>query len=93
MTKKTLGKCRCEGKGTYYDRRCNEEVCAHRGEKGKNGQRVRIMECPERTCLCRFGNEAKRRRAALEAEAIAAQFLPPELPALPPAQLQKTEGK
>lgn len=77
----------CEGKGFYFDRRCAEEVCDHRGrvivdtfkdkakgEEVRNETRIPPMDCPARACPCPVGDELRRvhrARAADQAEAFA----------------------
>jgi len=65
-------KCQCDGSGTYFDRRCTIEECAHRGKKSEKGVYDKpIMPCPERACCCKAGAPA---RAAMK-KVIQAQEL------------------
>ena len=66
----TCGKC--GNQGFYFDQRCLDNECAHRGSERlveKDGKKckklVRIMPCPPRPCSCPHGKPA---RAELQAK-------------------------
>jgi hypothetical protein len=78
----------CGDQGAYMSRRCREEICAHLGVKNDKGVFDNIvMECPERICICRFGQAEKRRRKKLAEAPAPPPPLPvlEDLPLLPPA--------
>lgn len=49
----------CQNNGTYYDRRCEQKICAHLGPKNEHGEFEPVMECPRRACSCKAGAEAR----------------------------------
>ena len=61
----------CDGYGFNFDRRCMDDLCAHRGrlktirDKEGNRKRVRtrIMSCPRRPCTCPVGKADRDRLA------------------------------